>query len=543
VRARSPVGGRAAARLLAAVLVPLAIYWLTLAPSITWRNGGIDSGEVVAGAAALGILHPPGYALFVAIAHLALRSLPELEPARAVNLLCALLAATAAGVVFLTVRAFLRREPGAADPATADAAALAATAGAALGPVWWQHANLATPHALNILFAALLVGAAVAALERGLSRRQAALSGLLIGLAATQHLTLLAIPASAALVLLAAGRRPAPPLTAERRQAPPPAEPCPAPLLVAVGGAAGATWLIAAALVGLLPWAALPALAVAEPAHVWGDPTDLGGWLDLVLARQYREYVGQLSPAGLLYRLALAIWTIARELGPIGFLAALAGGALAWDARRRYLRLALALAAVDVAFFALYAARDVESYLLPVCVVLAPAAGLGIARAAQALADARPWLSAPGLARAAAAAALLFGLAAGWRAADLSEDREAADYARGALAEAPANALLLTETDRHTFALWYGSTALRLRPDVAVVDRWMLGLPWYRRHVQRRYPDLRIPADGQLSGQLLASGAVTDRPVAVTDADGGWQTPVERGRLIHRLTRVGPEGR
>src|ERR1051325_11453855 len=87
---RPPCGGwLTAATLGGAVLLPLGAYWLTLAPSITWRNGGIDSGDVATGAAVLGILHPPGYALYAVIGHGVVRALPWLEPAAALSRLSA----------------------------------------------------------------------------------------------------------------------------------------------------------------------------------------------------------------------------------------------------------------------------------------------------------------------------------------------------------------------------------------------------------------------------------------------------------------------
>jgi hypothetical protein len=506
----------------AAVALPLAAYLGTLAPSITWRNGGTDSAEVAAGVAAFGLLHPPGYALYVALGHLALLALPALEPARVLSLLSALMAAAAAGLTFLTCRGFLARSTPAVGTGLARAAALAAALAVALGPLWWQQGNLATVHALNLLLAAPLCGAAVKLLDGALTRSEAVVSALLLGLATTHHLTLLAVPLAALLASLAAGAR----LGAAWS---------------AVGRWRGAAAPLAALALGLLPWASLPLIAATAPRHVWGDPTTLAGWLDLVLARQYQEYLALASPAGLIRRVALAIWTIARDLGPVGFLSALAGLALLWDTRRPYLLFVAALTALEVAFFARYSARDVESYLLPICVALAPAAALGVAAAARSIAGPLG-ASAAGWAGALAGLSAAVALALNWPAMDLSGDREAIDFARAAMAEAPANALLLTETDRHTFALWYASTALGLRQDVAVVDRWLLRDPWYRAHVRQRYPDLRIPEGGAVSGPVLASGAVTDRPIVVTDPDASWNATIERGRLVHRLAARPADG-
>ena len=53
---------------------------------------------------------------------------------------------------------------------------------------------------------------------------------------------------------------------------------------------------------------------------------------------------------------------------------------------------------------------------------------------------------------------------------NLRNDWEAWDYARETLAAAPAGTTITTNTDEHTFALWYAQRAGHLRPDVKVID-------------------------------------------------------------------------
>src|SRR5207253_272577 len=66
-------GGAAARETTAAALVlllTLACYLRTLAPTITWRHGGGDGGDLAAAVAAFGIAHPPGYPAYVLLGHL-----------------------------------------------------------------------------------------------------------------------------------------------------------------------------------------------------------------------------------------------------------------------------------------------------------------------------------------------------------------------------------------------------------------------------------------------------------------------------------------
>src|SRR5919106_1351183 len=75
------------------------LYLFTAAPTITWRNGGIDSGELATMVATGSVAHPPGYPTYLLLARAAAQ-LP-VEPARALAWLSALCASlTCASVVY-----------------------------------------------------------------------------------------------------------------------------------------------------------------------------------------------------------------------------------------------------------------------------------------------------------------------------------------------------------------------------------------------------------------------------------------------------------
>ena len=418
-------------------------YALTMAPSITWEHGGVDSGEVTAAAAVLGVAHPPGYALFVALGHAFVRGLPWLEPARATNVMSVLLCAAAA---WLAYRAAL-------EATGRPLAALTAAWALALGPLWWRIATFTTPHAMNLLLAGatcLLVGRA---LRRGLGRGESFAAGVLVGLAMTHHPTLLALPAA---WLVGA--------------------------LTVSGGGAGvvARRALLGLGLGLTPWAALPLLAAADPSQLWGEPWHAAGLAEHVLGGEYAEYLGSASIGEHALRLVAGAQAVAAELGPIGVPLALLGVALAWNQARPYVVFLAALTLTLLGFYAAYPARDVDGYLLPACAAAAPV----IASGAAALARGRA--ASVGLVAVTAGV----GLALSWAALDLSRDQAAIAFARSTLAVAPPGAVLQSDTDRHTFALWYGQRAFGLRPDVVVVDRSMLSLGWYRRQLERRHGDL-----------------------------------------------------
>jgi hypothetical protein len=126
---------------LATGAVILAVYVLTLAPTVTFW----DAGEFIAAARTLGIPHPPGTPLFVLIAHAWGLLVPVGEWAYRTNLLSALLSAAAAGLFFLVVHQSLG---GVVEGLSDDAARRLRTGGAAAAAVLgaftftnWQNSN------------------------------------------------------------------------------------------------------------------------------------------------------------------------------------------------------------------------------------------------------------------------------------------------------------------------------------------------------------------------------------------------------------------
>src|SRR5215475_852262 len=82
----------------AVFVIALLLYMLTLAPTVTL----VDSGELILAAWGTGVAHPPGFPLWVMLAHLA-SLLPIGNVAVRINFSSALLAALACAMVTLVV--------------------------------------------------------------------------------------------------------------------------------------------------------------------------------------------------------------------------------------------------------------------------------------------------------------------------------------------------------------------------------------------------------------------------------------------------------
>jgi len=470
----------------------LAVYLLTLAPGLTFEHWGADSGDLSTAAYTLGVPHPTGYPTYILLAWL-FSHIPVGTVAYRVNLLSAVCAAAAAGLLCRTAEALLpaqgRRWPLAAATALTFA----------FSSLLWSQAVIGEVYALLSLFAALLLWLLVR-WQQGGSDRLLWAAALLFGLGLGNHLTL-AFLAPAVPILL----------WPERRRWLRPS---------LLGPAAGLFIL------GLSIYAYLPLAAAHRPPVNWGNPQTWRQFLWVVTGRQYQPFVFGLPAEQIWTRLGSWALLLGDQFGWWGLAIALAGVAWARQRRRRFLLFALtwSLPLAVYAFF--YYTSDSYIYLLPAVMLLALGWGAG---GCYLLHLARRWR--PARQRMALAALLLLPLASlalHWQAADLSDDRAAQLYSQQVLEAVAPNSLVVVRGDRATFALWYAVYVENQRPDLAVVNGPMLAFIWYRQQIRHLYPDLILneptAADvttDDLVRDLMAVNS-TRRPVYATDPGDSW---------------------
>jgi len=232
----------------AAGLIALVVYVLTLAPGLT----GEDSGELIAGAWALGIPHPPGYPLWCLLAYPILHFVDIGSVAWRGNLASAIFGA--AGIYFVaeTVLALFGRRW----------AAVAAALALAFSREYWQQSVAAEVYTLS----AALVAVHLLLLARwSQSRRSASLYGaaFVAGLASAHYtLNLVLVPLCVVYVVLLDLR--------PRRWR----QYC---------------WLLVMTLPGWLIYLYLPIRSLANPAMDWGDPESWSSFMEVVTRAQYRD--------------------------------------------------------------------------------------------------------------------------------------------------------------------------------------------------------------------------------------------------------------
>jgi hypothetical protein len=409
--------------------VVVAVYGLTLAPSLTWSHWGSDGGDFVTAAVSGRVPHPPGFPLYLAVARLAVR-LASGDPARVLNVLSAL---AALGAV-LSAAAALR------DRGVGGWAAASAALALAFSAWFWSQALITEVYTT----AACLVGWTIYLRRRARGKRADVLAGLGVGLAASVH------PTALAAVIPVMPRR-----------------------------AAGWPRFLAGLALGLLPYAALPFFGPwPQP---WGDLRTFAGWRYYVTARLYWGHALGLPPHRWPQR-ALA-WAVlmTRQVTPVGALLILVGLRVLWrQDRREALRVLVTIGVVSL-YAVGYNTVDSWVYLIAVMPWLGVALGMGMDEVLRRI----PPKTRP-LVRAALLLAPLVLIVLNGPAMDLREDRQALAWIDRTLDRLPQDAVVLTDRDDHTFALWYAAEALGRRPDLLVVNRGLWGYAPYTAFLEER---------------------------------------------------------
>jgi hypothetical protein len=474
----------------------LAVYLKTLAPSITWAHNGADGGDLIAAVATQGVPHPTGYPTYLLFGRLFLL-LPWGDQARRLNLMSAVFAALAAGLVYVTALSTFRLFGGKQIALRERLVAAASALAFAFSPLLWSQALIAEVYTLNAFFVALTIALVLLWMD-------AQKPGFLIaaafayGLGLGNHLTLALLAPAIALLLLLRRRL----LSDAIRWAP----------------------LVAAAfLLGLTVYVTIPLRASHHPPVNWGDARTLDRFLWLVSGRMYRRYFFHLPLRYLPSRLAAWAGLVVSQFGWGGLFLGLVGLWSLWG-RGRGFALVSGTVLLTYSVYAIgYDTTDSHVYLIPVFVVLALWLAWGLAYLLTELQRMLAPMDSALLRALPLCLALLIPVPLLWgsfSALDVSAEHEAREYGLSVLDTVEPEAIVITQTDAHTFTLNYFRYAEERRPDVALLDGHLLYHDWYRQHLPWVHPHLELTQQVFQLGNR-APGCENSRLVSAIDVN--WE--------------------
>jgi hypothetical protein len=523
----------------AAMLGPLFIYLLTLAPSVTF----FDSGEFITAISCLGSSHSPGYPFFVNFGK-PFTWIPFGSIAFRVNFATAVSGALASfGVYFLTVY-LLRNEQAADDGGVNDflrkGVALAAAFTFCCTPRLWLQSNHDKPYPLVAFIVAVILflvfrwrESYVSGEERpGLIYMGAFLCGLATG---AHHTIVLMIPAFAFLILVTDWR-----------------------IVFRVRD------FLVALIFGLLGFAInlhLPIRATRNPLLNWGDPQTKEQFLWHFLRKGYPSE--KVDRDWSLLWAQMNAFNIPFEFTVVGLVIMSLGMACFLKKYRAevgaYFIALTSFLLVIVGYFNTPAETIflTEEFFTPLYLYSAVFIGLGLFSLLSRLQAIVPRTLFPTVPLKVLLGLLLLVLpgtvcALNYVKNDQHLNYVAYDYASNVLRSAPQGGIIYTWGDSGAFPIWYIQGVERMREDLDVLHTPHLVFDWYLNgfpHVFTRYSILRrIPLDSLTPENclLLAMGEqYPSRPVLI-DYSTRYSVPFsgyrmrQRGIVYQMLTESSP---
>jgi hypothetical protein len=497
----------------AAGLIAFIVYVYTLAPTITWRNDGVDSGDLATAVAVGGVPHPPGYPTYLILGEV-FKRLPIGDIAYRLNLLSAFSAALAVVLLGLLVDQTLvtasqRRTESAGDPSRdrnlRKYASISAALTLAFSSPFWSQAVIGEVYALHALFAAALVYGPRRVVPANASWLVPLLCGL-FGLSLGNHVSIVLL-----LPMLVWWLRP----HWHWRLAP--------AAILALG-------------LGLSSYLIIPLRAAHSPPVNWGGATSWANFGWLVRADIYRPFLFGLPWEYVPARIVATLKALAEAFEWWGVPVGLIGlhTLMKYDRWLAFCSLGTAL------LFAIYAigynTTDSYVYLLPAWLIYALWVGWGLyAVGTELQRHLGTGFQNRHLLGLAFVLLPLLWLGLNISRQNISHDGEALAYAKRSLQLVAPDAIIVADNDLHTFALWYGRYALTVRPDVTVVNSNLLPLAWYQENLRRTHPRLRLTDQTDLSAFIEQNLATSPIYLATLEAPSLTGYVLEPAGPLHRV--------
>ncbi len=515
-------------------LAAMIVYYLTVFRTLTWW----ENPEFSLAAATLGNPHPPGGLIPIILGWIATVFVEPAAKAFALNLLAGLTAAATVLLVYAVAVNLLRSaQSPVLWPDSADKPGGVA-AGAALGALTlafartvWQQGTYFSPYIFTALFTILIVLAMI----RWWNRADEKSGGwwlfvilLLFGLDFSVHRTnSLLLPALIVWILL---RRPRTFLS-------------PRAWLSAVGGLA----------LGLAFHLIMIPIAASDPVINGGDTSTLSSFWDYVSLKQYGGgWLFNLLPRkapfwsvqvmDYLRGFATNLVPVKSGAGVVGILPILLGLTGIFGLWRRNHRFALGM----IALFVMASAgaivyfnvpddffRSMYRHYLPSFVIFAIWVGYGAAMIITRLMQlAAGWRMAAGVVSTLLVIIIPAGqLVANYSQLDGSRNYFCTDFGRNMLAALPEKAVLITFGDNDTFNLWYLQGVEQVRPDVTVINYWLMNTPWYVKQLIERDSALSFPSE-VADPSVVAPHLVKDSTIMIPVSADPTQFSLQAGTTL-----------
>ncbi|XP_026525992.1 transmembrane protein 260 isoform X1 [Notechis scutatus] len=456
----------------------VAAFYVTAAPHSAL---GGDSGELITAAYELGVAHPPGYPLFTLLAKLAIELFPFGSAAYRVNLLCALLGAAAASLLFYTVVRL----------SGSQAAGIFAVGMFSFSRLTWQWSITAEVFSLNNLFVGLLMALSVQFEEATTAKERSKIckvGAFSCGLSmCNQHTIVIYV---LCIVLWVSSR-----LFRERELT-----------------LSNALKLSFCFLAGCLPYLYLPISAYLNKARwTWGDQTSFKGFMTHLLREEYGTFSlaklenGSSTTDVLLFQVTHMKMELSLVVQVFAIMACVCCAVRPKTEKSQLIWLFTSMLLTYSFFFAWRANLDiskplfkgvVERFWMQSNAVIVVLAGFGFSLlfflGEIFIGNSRMIYSLEWLLAAVLVTAQIY---SNYSVCDQSNNKIVDRFAMNLLSSMPPDAIILLRGDLPGNSLRYMHHCEGIRPDITLVDQEMMTYHWYLPKLAKHLPGVTFPGD------------------------------------------------
>ena len=465
--------------------IALTVYILTLAPTVTF----IDSGELTAVCATLGIAHPTGYPLYTLLGRLIILLPLGSNKAFQLNFMSALFASFA---VFLMYNLMLhlqsnirwRRRERTRTRTSLFSFCTAAVSALLLGfsKTFWSQALVTEVYSLHTLFILSVMLCLIKAPDRSDNYFDKKKSiqlyfffAFLFGLCMTNHMTLIVL-APACLYLL---------ITREGMKR----------LFVHAFKI-----LIPGFFLGLSVYLCLPLRSVVQPILDWGNPETVGNLFRHLSGKQYQVWMfSSFDVAAKQVRAFVKM--LPEQLSPFLIPFALLGLWRLYRRNSRILWFTIIVFTFDLLYSINYDIHDIESYFLPCFIITAIWIGLGLMQVCDSLRSGLNVYRYPVIGLLLLSPALPLWMHYG--SVDRSKEYFVHDYTHNLLKGIDQGGIIISrQWDFLCSPLYYFQYVEGVRSDVVLIEQELLRRSWYYPQLRRQYPWLLQASQREVSDFL-----------------------------------------
>ena len=256
------------------------------------------------------------------------------------------------------------------------------------------------------------------------------------------------------------------------------------------------TYIAYGTIAGLISYIYIPIRAAQNPPINWGGADTFDGFIWLITAAPYREYVLGVDQSLLFSRLLQYTQILFIQFNPLGIFLCIIGG-LAIYRKEPKLFFPLTFSTIILSIYSLaYNSVDFEVLMLPALMIISIGISIGCLHILYLIKTTtlieQRYLNILSMAIFCLAIIMIlpvFSIYSNFKSLNQSQINPAISYIEQMIENIPPKSVILANTDKEVFSLWYAQHILNPEHDIKVIALPLMQYDWYRSQIKLLFPN------------------------------------------------------